>query len=797
MKKFMKVSIYVIAFLALVLISGWVFRGYLLKRALPEYNGKFKLTGLKAKVDVYRDTFAIPHIFAQNEEDLYFVTGYLTAQDRLWQMDLLRRVTSGRLSEIFGEKLVKTDMLMRMLRIPNKSRKILAQTDSAVLKALKSYADGVNFYIEQNAKKLPPEFAILGYKPEKWEPEHSLNLIGYIAWDLNGSWNSEIFIHQISGKLSNDQVKEFIPDIASQKKLIFSGINNDKGWCDEMAATSDHLKDLGLQVFHGSNNWVVSGKKTTTGMPILANDMHLGFGAPGVWYQIHQVVDGQLDVTGVLLPGQPFVVSGHNARIAWGLTNVMNDDIDFYKETINPDDSNFYKLDGKWIPFVVKKEAIAVKGKDTVWANIRFTHRGPVISGMKEVKDEVISMRWVGNEMSNEVRSIFYLNRAGNWNDFGEAMKTFISVSQNVAYADVDGNIGMYCCAGIPIRKSGNPMDIFPGDTTASDWLGLVPFDELPHSYNPPSGYAISANNRTISDNYPYYISYWFDLSYRYNRILKFIENDSAISPARFEAIQTDQVSDLVVQYKSILIDELSKSDKLSSSNKDIIESLKQWSGEYDASNSNAAIFETFYNKFIENLLSDELGENLYKTMLTDKIVLRNVFHNTWIKRGSVLCDNIKTPEVETFSDLTLRSFSQTVESLTKQFGEDRNKWVWGKLHTITFEHPLGKVKVLDKIFGLNRGPFPIGGSFHTVAPFTYKYFQPFSVTSGASQRHIYDVADWDKSMSVIPTGNSGIPSSPFYCDQTSLYLKGLYHSDVITRDKVMARTKYFATFEP
>jgi penicillin G amidase len=797
MKKSKTIIILIVGLFLLIFIAGWGYKSYLLQRALPDYSGQFKLKGLHSKVEVYRDSFAIPHIFAQNEEDLYLVTGYLTAQDRLWQMDLLRRVTTGRLSEIFGDKLVNTDVLMRMLRIPEKSDKILVQSDRSVKKALEAYARGVNLYIEQHENDLPPEFAILGYKPEKWKPEHSLNLIGYIAWDLNGSWNSEIFLHQAANVLNDQQLNEFIPQTNLQKSVIFSHCTNSPEWRRELASTSQSIEKLGLQVFHGSNNWVVSGKRTSTGKPLLANDMHLGFSAPGVWYQIHQAIKDKLDVTGVLLPGQPLIVSGHNARIAWGLTNVMNDDIDFYRETINPADSNAYKLDGKWNNMLVKREAIAIKGKDTVYVNIRFTHRGPVISGLKNVKNEVISMRWVGNEKSDELKSIYYLNRAGNWDEFTKAMKTFFSVSQNVAYADVDGNIGMYCCAGIPIRKTGNPMDVFPGDTSASDWADFVPFEELPHVYNPKENFAISANNKTIDSSYSHYISYWFDLPYRYNRIHELIEKDSILSPADFASIQTDQVSDLVEQYLPELIEVLSRSNHLTETEKSILEALKVWKGEYTADSYCATTFDVFYNQFIENLVKDELGLELYQIFGTDKVIVRNVFHNTWIKRGSVLCDNIHTPNIETFQDIVIQSFRQTVDKLTAKFGTNFKKWNWSKIHSLTIEHPLGKVKILDKVFHLNRGPFSVGGSFHTVAPFTYRYNLLYTITSGASQRHIYNLANWDNSLSVIPTGISGIPSSNYYCDQTEMYINGKYHPDFITPALVRKKAKFYAVFEP
>ena len=768
-------------------------------RPIPDYNKNFELIGLKEKVEVYRDSFAIPHIYAKNEEDLYRAIGYLTAQDRLWQMDLLRHVTTGRLSEIFGKKLIKTDMLMRALRIPKKSQKVLDQSDAAVKRMLNAYADGVNQFIFRNYHKLPIEFVILGYKPERWQPIHSINLIGYIAWDLNGSWNAEIILHKLEAKLNKAQVADFVPGYDSTLSTIY----NTKAkfaatdWVSELQEANKQIEDLGLQVFHGSNNWVVSGSKTASGKPMLASDMHLGFNAPGVWYQMHQVIPGKLNVTGVVLPGQPFVVSGHNDSIAWGLTNVMNDDIDFYRESLNPADSNQYKLDGQWRKLIVRHEKIAVKGGDTVRYDLKFTHRGPIISQLKKISNETISMRWMGNEMSNELRSICLLNRAKNWTDFCDAMKTFVSISQNTAYADEHGNIGMYCCAGIPIRK-GNPIEVLPGETSAYDWQGMVPFDQLPHKFNPIEGFAVSANNRTINPAYPYYISNWFDLPFRYDRIHEMLSVNKKLTVNDMAKIQTDFNSKHVAYYLPSLIESLKKQPKLDKNEAVAFQQLENWHGEMAAKSSAAVIFEVFFNHFIENVIKDELGEELYKEFLVDKILVRNTIHTIWSKKKSVLFDDITTKiKVESFDDMIIKSFSQTIIELEKTQGREIASWRWGKIHTFTLGHPLGEVKVLDIAFHLNRGPFETGGSYHTVAPYSYRYNDPFKVQSGASQRHIYDLANWDCSYSVLPTGNSGIPCSKHYCDQTKLYLEGKYHRDLFSEKQVKGNYRYKAVISP
>ena len=765
--------------------------------ALPDYNKNINLKGLKGKVEVYRDAYAIPHVYAENEEDLYRVVGYLMAQDRLWQMDLLRRLTLGKLSEIFGNDLLKTDILMRSLQIPQKSKMVMAQCSPQLIKALEAYTNGVNQYIAQSKHRLPIEFVILGYKPEPWEIEHSINFISYMAWDLNGCWNSEIVLHKLVSKLTKAQLTDLIPNNDSVKSTIYN--TQDKfsniDWRSVLMDASSKIEDLGLQVFHGSNNWVVAGSKTVSGKPILANDMHLRFSVPGIWYQIHEIIPGKLNVTGVALPGQPFVISGHNDSIAWGLTNVMNDDIDFYRETINPTDSLKYRFNGEWKNMVVKPESFVVKGRGKININLKFTHRGPVISSLKNVKGEVISMRWMGNEMSNEMRSIYLLNRASNWSGFCDALKTFKAVSQNAAYADIKGNIGMYCCAGIPIRH-GSPIAVLPGDTDAYDWQGTVPFEELPHKYNPPEGFAASANNRTIDSSYPYYISYWFDLPYRYNRIREMLSTDKKLSVNDISAVQTDFTSDLSAYYIPALVEIMKTQKNLTPTAKIALTELKNWDNKYIAKSHEAAIFEVFYNRFVENVLKDEMGDTIFKEFLVDKILVRNTIQNIWRNKSSILCDDVNTKDkVETFADMVVKSFDESLEYLEKRCGHHMENWEWGKIHTFTLEHPLGSVKILNLIFRFNRGPYEVGGSFHTIAPYSYQYTQPFKVNSGASQRHIYDISNWDNSLSVTPTGNSGISSSNHFCDQTSLYLSGLYHSDFFSDEAVKKNYKYKAVY--
>lgn len=792
-----KILVTILIVLATVFLVVFFIGRNISRRALPDYSKPFPIKHLKDSVRIYRDSFAMPHVYAKNAEDLYRVTGYLIAQDRLWQMDLLRHVTTGTLSEILGKDLLDVDILMRNLRIPEKSELLYRESSPEIKAIFEAYSNGINQYIEENRKKLPPEFAILGYKPEPWKPQHSFNLVGYMSWDLNGSWNSEIILYKLKKKLGGKKIQELVPSYDSTQTVIFSGDNNQSGadWGDAVISAAQKLEQLGAAVFHGSNNWAVNSQHSSSGKPVLANDMHLGLMAPGIWYQMHQVVEGQLNVTGVMLPGAPFIISGHNDAIAWGMTNVMNDDIDFYREEISPD-STRYKFEGAWKPLILKKEKIRIKGGDSILKTLKFTHRGPIISELKGISDEAVSMHWIGNEWSNEIRTVYLLNRAKNRDDFREAVKTFISVSQNIVYADTAGNIGLYCSAGVPRRK-GPAWEVLPGTTAEFDWKGMVPFDSLPGYFNPAEGIAVSANNKTAPEDYPYYISCWYELPFRFNRIKNMLLATDKHSPETFKTIQTDFHSENVRNYLPRLLTVLNRS-KLDEEEARSLKVLQNWDMTMDAGQIAPSIYETFFVHFLKNLLLDDMGEELYTQFIVDKILVRHAIHRTWTKEAHAFTDDIHTKEtVEKFDDLVVKSYRDALRELSEEHGKNPEDWKWGNIHKTVINHPLGSVKILARLFHLNRGPYASGGSFHTVEPYAYKYSNPFEATHGASQRHIYVTGNWDESWNIIPTGISGIPSSPYYCDQTEMYMNKKYRHDWFSREAVVRNAKYRVMLEP
>lgn len=796
LKKILKITAWTLGgLLVIVLIGLLIFIRVKSHAGLPDYGADISIKNLSSNVEVYRDEYGTPHIYAENQADLYRAVGYVMAQDRLWQMDLLRRVTLGRLSEIFGDDFVETDILLRSLRYSAKSEELLKTSPPEVIEALEAFSDGVNQYIEQSGKDLSVEFFLLKSKPENWEPVHSLNLIGYMAWDLKAGWG-ELVLDNLKTVLDSAHYAAIVPDISKYSTYVFP-----EGTGELMAENKltelSKLEPLGVDILCGSNNWAVAGKKSTTGKPIVANDMHLGFSIPGIWMQMHQVVRGQLNVTGLALPGQPLIIVGHNDSIAWGMTNTYVDNLDFYEERINPADSNQYELDGEWKNFSVVNEEIRSSSGAVFSRSYKYNHRGPVVSENKKVKDKVLTIHWAGDEQSNEMLAIYRVNRANNWTEFKESFKTFESISQNVVYADIEGNIGMYSCAGVPIRKRNHtPFEVLPGWTSEYDWQGMVPFEELPHEYNPERGWVSSANNRTIDDSYPYHIGVWYSMPYRIERINEMLQAKEKLSMYDFRLMQNDYQSTLgrrLVSRLFVLLDE----STMNPEERKMALLLKNWDGSMDKELIEPTIAEAFTAQFIKAVFADEMGEKWFSLFESNDKLSRTALFNLLESNSGLWVDNINTPGTETLADMVDAAYKNTMAYLNATYSTKTHKWKWGNIHTITLQHPLAKVRILDRVFNLNRGPFAVSGSHHTVAPYGYPGFSPDKVEHGASHRHIYSLSNWDSTISVIPTGNSGIIKSEFYCNQTSLYISGGYHADYFSKELIKEKSKYSVVIKP
>ena len=793
--KILKVSLAVIAVIIVaILLAGAIIVPSLRKSGLPELSGEKNIAGLRADVKVIRDERGVPHIYASNEHDLYFMTGYITAQERLWQMDMVRHATQGRLSELFKRDMFDTDYFLRALGMPEKSRLVLENEDPEILAGLQAYADGVNAWIGETGKKLPPEFRILGYEPEPWTMVDITNIIGFIGWDLASSnLSNEITNYKLGMKLGPEKAAELIADWNLVDEVVFPDFRLDeKIFNDAMAAIGSmkQLEELGIVTLSGSNNWAVSGTRSETGKPILSNDMHLGLNVPGFWMQVHQVIPGKLNVTGVVFPGEPFVVAGHNDRIAWGMTNLGVDDIDLFVETVDSTGNN-YLYNGEWLPIREVEHVLKMNDDSSQTRVIKYTHHGPVISGMRGIDDAVLTMRWSGYDHSDEIKAVYLLNRAGNWDEFRTALSNFRAISQNFAYADVEGNIGLNTGGGVPVRK-GTGLLPRRGDTDEYEWKGYVPFDLLPSSFNPEEGFVSSANQRTVDKNYPFFISGDFSMPYRIMRIREMAAEKQVLGIEDFKRMITDNHSAYAAMLTPVILKEAETISDMDETEKAAIEELKGWDYSMDASLIAPSLFEFIRIEMARHLLGDELGE-LYGSSLGRQ---HDFYIYSMLKKGpDRWVDNINTPEEENMEMIIVQSIRSAVDTLSARYGVYGPGWQWGKIHTLTLEHPLGAVKILDRLLGLNSKTYAVGGSYHTVEPYSFR--DNFTANHGASERHIFNTADWDQSLTVIPTGTSGIPGSPFYLSQSDTYVNNGFYTEPFTETAVEAAKKYEMVFRP
>ncbi len=782
-----------------------------------QYEGTMPLSGLTDTVTIYRDERGIPHLYAKNEHDLYMATGYIAAQERLWQMDLVRRSTSGRLAEIFGKSFVQADIFSRCLRIQEKSKHLIENEDPRILDCLTAYTDGVNAYIASCGKRLPLEFRLLSYTPEPWTPENIASIIGLMGWNLDcRNLTAELFVYQLFRKVGATMAASLIPDWRAADAVVYPDFAISDSIIfrtREMISSLTGISDLGVSTLSSSNNWAVTGYRSDTGMPLMSNDMHLNLPLPGIWMQMHQVIPGELNVTGVLIPGAPFIIAGHNSSIAWGMTNFRVDAIDLYAEKLNPANPDLYLFNGEWREMTKMKMAVNIRGEKADTVTIRFTHRGPVISGCIDITDispdlqwigydyltglqghekSAISMKWSGYDESDEVKAVWLINRARGWDDFRSALSLFRAISQNCVYADTMGNIGMSSCGGIPVRN-GSAIMIRNGETDEYDWKGYVPFEQMPWVFNPASGYVSSANNRSVDDDYPWFISNTFELPYRINRIRTMLGEKEKLGTDDFCMMITDQHSDLARLMTPVILRIREDYVPVSPLEAAMLDTLFSWDYDMSPSLISPTLLEYFRISFKRNLLADELGE-LFDNMWD--ISAEYYIYRLLAEGSDEMVDDITTEGTETLDDIVRRSFTEAIASLEKDHGHHPEHWKWGKIHTVTFTHPLGSVKILGSILHLNSEKYPVGGSDHTVCPF-FTLKPGFDAVIGASVRHIFNTADWDSSLTIIPGGISGVPGSEFYLSQADDYIEGRFYTDHFSSDAVLSSAKYKLVLTP
>lgn len=811
-RRWQRVLVGAVVTLAVLIVAagGGVYA--VLRRSLPQTHGELKLAGLQAPVSVYRDERGVPHIVASNEHDLYMAQGYVTAQDRLFQMDLFRRLVSGRLSEAFGAAMIENDKYLRTLMLHRSAEQSLLAHPPEVIAALEAYAAGVNAYIEQAAarKRLPPEFVLLGYTPEPWEPVHTVGIAKMMAMDLGGNWETEVWRVLAGAKVGGERIAELWPQYPADAPVIVAtgeAPGPDAG-ADLAAAPerglggmlADVLAEPGLlaaasalqpyvtggsRADIGSNNWVVSGARTQTGKPLLANDPHLGIQMPAIWYQTHLSIPAEdFDVIGVTFAGAPGIVIGHNRHIAWGVTNVGPDVQDLYIERPHPDDPYQFEYMGKYEQATVYREEIRVKGQDEpVIHEVIVTRHGPIISDVAGSEDNRpesrLALRWTAHDPSADLAAFLYINRATNWQEFRDALRHFTVPAQNFVFAGADGTIGYRAQGHVPIRRNGDGMLPVPGWTDEYEWEGFIPFDSLPESVNPPAGYIATANNKVVGDDYPYFLGNDWASPYRAARIVEVLDAASGVTAADMITLQTDVANLQARLLLPVLLpaaeaglaagaglpagtDGIPAAETVQAA----LQQLQQWDQQDRADSTGAALWHAWYAAIVQELFLEDLGEDLFRQMplqrqVTDQLILDAADGrvSSWFgERG--------------LEGVAVTALQRAVAAL----GDGWANVKWGDLHQVRFDHPLGQVAILQKLFSTK--PYPVGGSGVAVLATgnNMRQIGAFPVTSGPVWRQVVDLADpagnaWD----LNGAGQSGHPLSPHHHDQAEAWTAGEY----------------------
>lgn len=759
------------------LVGVGVFGYSFLHSGLPVYEAEMKLEGLQGEVGVHHTPRGVPYIAAVHESDLYFMQGYLHAKERMWQMELQRRVVQGRLSEVLGEDQLPADRFLKKLGLDRIAMQMLKNTSSEGRTVLEHYAWGVNAYLDKHPPSL--EFRLLGFEPEPWAPRDSAGIISLMAFDLGSNWRAEAFRQALSDEVDPALLEEILPPyegwedprvVDSEKAVenIDAGQSNADKLVSLLRATSlDHIYGLPRL---GSNSWVISPEQSATGTAVLANDPHLSLGLPSIWYEIGLTLreeECDMDLYGWSIPGAPGVVIGHNRHIAWGLTNT-GDTQDLFLEERHPDDFHRFKYEGEWYEAEVETAEIAVDGREEPeLVEIVYTRHGPLISD-----DPPMSMRWAAYDAeASTLDAVLKINEAENWDEFKAALAYFLTPVQSIVYADVEGNIGFRVAGKLPIRKEGQGIMPSPGWEEGYGWEGFIPFEELPELYNPDGGYIATANNRVEPDDYPYLISLDNAPGYRKLRISEVLGESGEISVEDSKMLQTDwynrHAAERLPGFLQVLME---NSCGLRMIDQQVVDVLLNWTEEpVNARDSaGAAVFQVWYLNLMEEIFRGKMSDELYAEFLKQGYIAYNALEAVLTREESGWYPGgLEEPLINTFSS--------TVDELIEKMGEDPENWRWDQLQSITIKHDLGAAPLIgDHLF--NRGPYPYGGDFMTVGRARYALDDPFKVINGAGLRFIA-VMDREKITSevVIAGGQSGHPLSPHYSDQLEAWLEGDY----------------------
>jgi len=761
-----------VVLIAVVALGG----GYMwLRGSLPATDGTVSVAGLGDSVEIVRDRHGIPHIYGKSEKDAWYGLGFAHAQDRLWQMEMNRRIGAGRLSEILGEKTIATDKFLRTLSVYHFAERTLANMTPESRAVPDAYVAGVNASIARNGGPLPPEFLVLGIEPAPWSPADSLVWAKMMAWDLGANWRNEIMrFEMVQAGLNAQQLNELFPPYPGDAPVtlpdlaaLYDGVDID---ATQFAALPPAvIPDRA----NGSNNWVVASSRTASGKPLLANDPHLGLSAPPVWYFAHVEAPG-LKVMGATLPGIPGVVLGRNDRIAWGFTNTGPDVQDMFIERLLPGDASQYVTPTGSAKFEVRREVIKVKDAADIVIDVRSTRHGPVISDASGSsarvagKGHVLAFAWTAlRDDSGTATAILDFNKAKNWTEFVDALRHYDVPQQNIVYADIDGNIGYYAPGRIPMRKPGNKVKGFmpvPGWDATYDWDGYIPFDELPHTYNPAQGYVATANHKVVDKNYPHLITLEWTAPYRARRIENLLAARDKHTVDSFRTIQSD-VKSLVA---TDLLPRLLKVKPAAGAAAKAHALLAEWNAEMDRNQPAPLIFMAWMRNLTKAVYADELGSMFeaywgYRPIFMSNILIGDQSH--W-------CDDIKTAAAESCDMQIAASLTAATAELEALTGSaDPASWRWGDYHFAHSDHnPFTHVKPLDQLFDVKIGN---SGGSHTVNVGRHKFADPnfpYRQYHGPSLRAIYDLADLDRSRWIHSTGQSGNPLSDFFSNFTTTW---------------------------
>jgi penicillin amidase len=761
-------------------------------RSLPTLDGSLRVSGLEEPVEVIRDPEGVPHIRARSEPDALFALGYVHAQDRLWQMEFQRRIAAGRLSEILGAPAVETDRLMRTIGFARAAAAAARSLPSEPRILVDAYVGGVNAYIRSHrGSQLPVEFALLGFSPAEFRAEDVLAWQKVMGWSMGMNWREELLRMRLVARVGSDGAARLLPANVEGAPIVLPDFV-----APPAAIHRQELSGYLSTPFHGplprvsdpfvtggSNNWVVSGARTETGKPFLANDPHLATQTPAVWYIAH-VSGGPLDVVGATLPGTPAVIIGHNRRIAWGVTNMMADVQDFFAERINERDEA--QVDGRWEPMRVLHERIAVRGAPDVTIRVRISRHGPLVS---DVFDEraALALRWTGHDATDRTAAAFLrLNRAGSWDEFVAAFADYHLPMLNFVYADVDGNIGYVGPGALPIRTGDGraPLD---GSVSANDWRGYVPDAELPRALNPSGGYIASANNQVIPDSYPYVVSTSWEAPYRAARIVSVLDSLPRASLEQMTRLQTDQHS---AQPGSIL-PFLLRAHAGSDAARAALARLKGWNASLGGNDPAAALFKAFYGRAAWKLFGDELGPAIWAEYRGFSGDVAKAFDLEARSAVPSWCDDVTTGEKEDCSAILGDALELALEDLESAQGRDGSRWRWDRLNDISFPHlPLHASALFRPFFShhVRRG-----GDGFTVNPSMPIRDQMLV----ASYRQVIDLSNFDASVFAMPLGESGQVFSSHYSDLLEDWNEGRYRPLRFSQAAIQAAAAHRLTLSP